>query len=131
VKTKAPQAKKTAKKKKAEIKLSHFILELYDCPTSLVDVKFIRDGLNKTVKEARLTKLHEYYYSFDPPGVTGVVVLAESHMAIHTWPKEKYAAVDLFSCGDRDYALRACQVIIDYMKPRKVRRKELRRGITK
>ena len=46
------------------------------------------------------TPLHEVVHAFSPHGVTGVVVIAESHFAIHTWPEHRFAAVDLFTCGD-------------------------------
>jgi S-adenosylmethionine decarboxylase len=50
-------------------------------------------------------------HRFDPQGVTGLALLAESHISIHTWPESGYAAVDVFTCGDHTMPERACQVL--------------------
>ena len=79
----------------------HLILELWDCDVeSLSSVTFVKDLITTAARKANATVIDIVCHGFDPGGVTGVVVLAESHISIHTWPERAYAAVDIFTCGD-------------------------------
>jgi S-adenosylmethionine decarboxylase len=89
----------------------HCILELYDCePARLDDEAFLRDTITTAAKRAGATLLNLITHRFQPQGVTGLALLAESHISIHTWPESGYAAVDVFTCGDHTMPERACQV---------------------
>jgi len=91
----------------------HCILELYDCDSAkLDDEAFLRDTITSAAKRAGATLLHLITHRFDPQGVTGLALLAESHISIHTWPESRYAAVDVFTCGDHTMPERACQVLV-------------------
>ena len=80
---------------------THLIVELTGCDFSyLDDLDRIRDLLVTSAKKAKATVLDSSFHKFSPQGVSGVVVLAESHISIHTWPELGYAAVDVFTCGD-------------------------------
>ncbi len=77
------------------------LVEYYDCEDSKInDVSFIESALLKATKASRATIISHNFHKFSPYGVSGVVVIAESHVAIHTWPEYNYAAVDIFTCGD-------------------------------
>jgi S-adenosylmethionine decarboxylase proenzyme len=77
------------------------LVEFYDCDQSkLNDVSFIESSLIDAAKASRATLISHNFHKFSPYGVSGVVVIAESHIAIHTWPEYLYAAVDIFTCGD-------------------------------
>ena len=90
----------------------HCILELYDCQSSrLDDEAFLRDTITTAAKRAGATLLNLITHRFEPQGVTGLALLAESHISIHTWPESGYAAVDVFTCGDHTMPERACQVL--------------------
>jgi S-adenosylmethionine decarboxylase len=79
----------------------HCILELYDCDRSkLDDEAFLRDTITTAARRAGATLLNLITHRFEPQGVTGLALLAESHISIHTWPESGYAAVDVFTCGD-------------------------------
>ena len=79
----------------------HLILELWECDVkSLNSVVFIKDLINSAAQKVKATVIDIVCHRFTPTGVTGVVVLAESHISIHTWPEHAYAAVDIFTCGD-------------------------------
>jgi S-adenosylmethionine decarboxylase len=94
----------------------HCILELYDCNRSrLDDEAFLRDAITTAAKRAGATLLHLVTHRFDPQGVTGLALLAESHISIHTWPESGYAAVDVFTCGDHTMPERACAVLIEQL----------------
>lgn len=80
----------------------HLILELWECDVkSLNSVAFIKELINSAAQKVKATVIDAVCHGFNPTGVTGVAVLAESHISIHTWPERAYAAVDIFTCGDR------------------------------
>lgn len=82
----------------------HLICELYGA-SRLDDVDHVADALRRAARACGATVLESRLHPFDEnDGVTGVVLLAESHVTIHTWPEHDYAAVDLFMCGDCDPA---------------------------
>jgi S-adenosylmethionine decarboxylase len=92
----------------------HCILELYECHSSrLDDEAFLRDTITTAAKRAGATLLNLITHRFEPQGVTGLALLAESHISIHTWPESGYAAVDVFTCGDHTMPERACEVLVE------------------
>jgi len=91
----------------------HCILELYNCcPEKLNDESFLRSSITNAVQLAGATLLQLISHRFDPQGVTGLALLAESHLSIHTWPESGYAAVDVFTCGDHTMPERACKELV-------------------
>lgn len=78
----------------------HLVVELYDCdPQILNDKERIEEIMTKAAEVSGATIVQKVFHVFNPHGVSGVVVIAESHLAIHTWPEYGYAAVDVFTCG--------------------------------
>ena len=78
----------------------HCILELYHCDAAkLDDEAFLRTAITAAAKRAGATLLNLITHRFEPQGVTGLALLAESHISIHTWPELGYAAVDVFKIG--------------------------------
>ena len=76
--------------------------DLYGCrPELLDDQEQIGAFVLEAARVARATILSSQFHKFAPQGVSGVVVIAESHIAIHTWPELGYAALDVFTCGDQ------------------------------
>jgi S-adenosylmethionine decarboxylase len=81
------------------------VLELYECPSEIIDNQLIvEQALLATAAAIQATVVDIVFHKFSPQGVSGVVVIMESHIAIHTWPEHGYAAVDIFTCGDMDLA---------------------------
>lgn len=81
---------------------THLIIDLVDAD-GLADVDLIDAAMRECVEAAGATLLHIHLHPFTPEGVagvSGVAVLAESHISIHTWPERRYAALDVFMCGD-------------------------------
>jgi S-adenosylmethionine decarboxylase len=106
----------------------HCILELYECHSSrLDDEAFLRDTITTAAKRAGATLLNLITHRFEPQGVTGLALLAESHISIHTWPERNFAALDIFVCGDCD-PHRAVPVIQDAFSPSRIDLDEQRRG---
>ncbi len=90
----------------------HCILELYECDYSkLNDEAFLRNVIAIAAKSAGAKLLDLITHQFEPQGVTGLALLAESHISIHTWPENGYAAVDVFTCGDHTMPEQACEVL--------------------
>ena len=81
---------------------THLIVDLWDA-RQLDDLALMETALRQAVEAARATLLHIHLHHFTPNGgISGVAVLAESHISVHTWPERDYAAFDVFMCGDAD-----------------------------
>ncbi len=79
---------------------SQILADLYGCDRAILDdPQAIRDILIEAARRCGATIVDRCFHRFSPQGVSGVVVIAESHLAIHTWPEHGYAAADLFTCG--------------------------------
>ena len=77
------------------------LVEFYGCDRDVLnDEPLIREILLEGVRRSNATIVSDTFHTFSPHGVSGVVVIAESHVAIHTWPEHGYAAVDIFTCGE-------------------------------
>jgi len=77
------------------------IIELYGCNTEAInDVTEVERILTESAKLSNATIVQPVFHQFSPHGVSGVVVIAESHFSIHTWPEYGYCALDIFTCGD-------------------------------
>jgi S-adenosylmethionine decarboxylase len=84
-----------------EVLSQHVLLDLYECDVELIDdLDYVRKTLVETAAKMKCTLLKDSFHRFSPQGVSGVLVIAESHLSIHTWPEQEFAAVDLFTCGD-------------------------------
>lgn len=78
----------------------HSLFDLHDCDAALLaDQEVVRSVLLDAVRKSGGTIVTDIFHQFSPHGVSGVVVITESHLAIHTWPERNFAAVDLFTCG--------------------------------
>lgn len=82
----------------------HILVEYYNCNKEILkNVEIIEQSMLIAAKESKATIVESVFHQFNPWGVSGAVIIAESHLTIHTWPEHAYAAVDLFTCGDIDY----------------------------
>ena len=91
---------------------THLLVELRDCNASiLINAIRVKEIMLAAAKEAKATIINASFHEFNPFGVSGVVVIAESHLTIHTWPEYCYAAVDIFTCGD----ILKPEVAVDYL----------------
>ena len=105
----------------------HLLVDLWGA-TNLSDPALIDKSLCEAALAAGATILHSHFHHFSPNGgVSGVVVLAESHISIHTWPEREFAAVDIFMCGDCDPHL-AVPVLQRTFQADRIELDEQRRG---
>jgi len=108
----------------------HILADLYGVEAEKIDrVEDIRELLEGAVKHANLTKISSHYYQFQPHGATGVVLLAESHISIHTWPEHGIATIDVYTCGDPSKAYKAMDYIVSKLSPTRVDKQVHDRGI--
>ncbi|HEU5095073.1 MAG TPA: adenosylmethionine decarboxylase [Reyranella sp.] len=107
---------------------THLIVDLWHA-TNLDDVDVVEEALRKAAKLAGATLLNVDLHRFTPSGgITGVAVLAESHISIHTWPECAYAAIDVFMCGEaRPH--KAVEVLRNVFSPETLAISEHRRGV--
>ena len=79
----------------------HLLIECHDCENGILDdVNAIENAMNHAAEASGATVVRSVFHRFNPVGVSGVVVISESHLAVHTWPEYGYAAVDIFTCGE-------------------------------
>jgi len=108
----------------------HLLLELYDCDSELLNnLDGVKNALVEAATRARATIVDVVFHEFNPFGVSGVVVIAESHLSIHTWPEHRYAAVDIFSCGETLEPLEAANYLVEQFGCERASVVEMKRGV--
>lgn len=108
----------------------HILVEFFQCDQDyLNDVDHIRKIMIQATKDCGATMVTENFHHFSPHGVSGVIVIAESHLTIHTWPEHGYAAVDLFTCGETVDPWIAFDVLKEGLKSQEYTYNELKRGL--
>ena len=108
----------------------HILAEYCECECSYLDSEpAVRNLMREAAIKTGATIVGDIFHHFSPQGVTGVVVIAESHLAIHTWPEFRYASVDLFTCGTRVDPWIGFEYIREALQSGKWTSKEIIRGI--
>jgi len=109
---------------------THLLVELRDCnPRIIKDLAKVKNALVSAAKEAKATIVDISFHEFNPFGISGMVIIAESHLSIHTWPEYSYAAVDIFTCGDLIKPEVAASFLIKEFESKTPSIVELKRGI--
>lgn len=108
----------------------HILAEFSDCDRDLLnDLTSIESILTEAARQARATIVDKVFHKYNPHGLSGVVVIAESHISIHTWPEYGYAAADVFTCGDQVDPWKACKYMQEKLGCRNMTTREIPRGI--
>ena len=108
----------------------HLLLELFDCDTeSINNLEAVKSSLIEAAKRAQATIVDVVFHEFNPFGISGVVVIAESHLSIHTWPEYRYAAVDVFSCGEVLQPEIAVNYLVEQFGAERASVVEMQRGV--
>jgi S-adenosylmethionine decarboxylase proenzyme len=106
------------------------LVELFDCNREkLNDIDFIREILEEAARSTGSTIMTSEFRYFEPQGISGLVMIAESHLSIHTWPEYGYAAADIFTCGNRVFPWKAVPVLEKGLEAETSATQELKRGI--
>lgn len=108
----------------------HILAEIYGCDSAILNNK---ETIEKVMVESALKSGAEVrevaFHKFNPQGLSGVVIISESHLTIHTWPELNYAAVDIFTCGDKINPWDALNYLTKYLKATNMTATEVKRGI--
>lgn len=107
----------------------HILCEAYGCdPEVLNDRRLVEELMVEAALDAGAEVREVAFHKFAPQGVSGVVVISESHLAIHTWPEYGYAAIDVFTCGERVDPRVACDLILHRLRATDHHESEVFRG---
>ncbi|MEM0130072.1 MAG: adenosylmethionine decarboxylase [Thermoplasmatales archaeon] len=98
-------------------------------PSKISKVNFVKGLMESAVKNSGLSKIRSYYHQFSPDGVSGIILLAESHLSFHTWPEYGFVALDIFTCGPTEHAEAAFQYILEKLSPISVEYRKVERGL--
>jgi S-adenosylmethionine decarboxylase len=108
----------------------HLLLELYDCSSEVLNsLETVKTTLVEAARRAEATIVDVVFHAFNPFGISGVVVIAESHLSIHTWPEYRYAAVDIFSCGTTLKPAEAAAYLVEQFRASRASCVEVKRGV--
>lgn len=122
---KKTKGKKISKRKKyAGI---HLIAEFWG-GKCIDDSKAIEKILIMAAQKANNTPLKTVIHKFNPQGITGIILLAESHISLHFWPEWNYLALDIFTCGKKSMPYKALGYLKKIFKPKKIQIKKIKRG---
>lgn len=98
-------------------------------PETLGDPLKLREILLRAAKEAKMDVRTVHFYKFSPTGVSGMVIVTGSHISIHTWPENRYAAIDVYICGDASEPEKAIDIILSGIGAKHAHITEVQRGI--
>lgn len=107
----------------------HLLADFYGCNNKVLgDVKLIKKIMDKAAIKANASIVTEEFHNFSPWGVSGAIIIKESHLTIHTWPEYGYAAVDVFTCGDTLNLWLALEYIKDKLESNNMEYNDVKRG---
>ena len=106
----------------------HILLEFWEAE-NIDSIVIIKKALIEAIKASKATLLKIELHNFSPQGISGMAIIAESHISIHTWPERRYAAIDIFTCGQKVKPEKAVAVLKKFFKPKRVELKEIKRGV--
>jgi len=108
----------------------HVLLEFHGCPSERLEkTAFVEKVLMDSALASGAHIVETLFHQFNPYGVSGVIVISESHFTIHTWPEHNYAAVDIFTCDEELDLEQAVKVLKEAFQPSSMQRVEMKRGI--
>jgi len=108
----------------------HILAEFYGCPQEMLnETEQIKQHMVAAALESGAEVKETVFHQFSPQGVSGVVVISESHLAIHTWPEYGYAAVDVFTCGQTVDPWASCNYLKQVFSAQNMSAREIKRGL--
>ena len=109
---------------------THILIELYDCNCEILnDADRIEAFMNEAAEKSGATIVSSHCNRFNPIGISAVVIIAESHVTIHTWPEHGSAAVDVFTCGDKVKPWIVRDILEERLEAKRCSAMEMRRGL--
>ncbi len=109
---------------------NHLIVELYDCRKEIInDARSVEKALIEAVRISGARMIQSVVHEFNPHGISGVIVIEESHFSVHTWPEYGYCALDIFTCGDEIDHYSALQYLKKEFQAKNLSVTEMKRGM--
>jgi S-adenosylmethionine decarboxylase len=106
------------------------LVEFYGCDSKLLnDEKKLKAILETAADKCKATRIKTLFHKFNPQGISGIVIIAESHISIHTWPEYNVASVDIYTCGEVINPWDAFKYLEKELKSKNASVIEMRRGI--
>ncbi|MBN2533364.1 MAG: adenosylmethionine decarboxylase [Spirochaetales bacterium] len=108
---------------------SHLLIELYNCDSGIINNGArMEEIMLESVRISGATAIKPAFHQFNPHGISGVVLIAESHFSIHTWPEYGYCALDIFTCGDEIDSAKSLEYLKQVLGSTSVSIMEVKRG---
>lgn len=108
----------------------HILFEAFGCDSQVLNsVEEVERAMVEAALAAGAEIREVAFHKFSPQGVSGVVIISESHLAIHTWPEYGYAAIDVFTCGEKVDPWDACDYLTKAFRPQHSTAMEIKRGV--
>lgn len=105
------------------------IIDAWGCK-NIDNETLVREFLEESVKSCKATLLSLHTHKFSPQGISGVAIISESHISVHTWPEYNYAAIDIFTCGKDVEPYNTLDVVRRIFDPENITLNELKRGVS-
>jgi len=109
------------------LRIKELLVDMYGCEGNLDDEKFLCETLEKAARQVGAKILQRITRRFSPTGVSVILILAETHISIHTWPEYRYAALDIFICGERKNPDAAWTVVKEALQPKNFKSRKIER----
>ena len=104
--------------------------DMYNCDVQVLDdVRYLKRLLKESANAGNMHVVKVFFHIYSPQGITGLVIVKESHIALHTWPEYAFASIDIFLCGDNSDPYRALKYIENGLRPSMVVTKSIQRGV--
>ncbi len=104
--------------------------DMYNCDAQLLDdIRYLRRLLKESAEAGNMHVVKVLFHRYSPQGITGLVIVKESHIALHTWPEYAFASIDIFLCGDNSDPYKTLKYIENGLRPSTVITKSIERGV--
>ena len=113
------------------LRIKELLVDMYECEGNLDDEEFLCDTLEAAAKHAGAKVIQRITQRFSPRGVSVILILAETHISIHTWPEYGYAALDIFICGEGKDPDAAWTVVKKALQPKDFKIRKIERTVVK
>lgn len=105
------------------------LIDLYNCDyEKMENIEYIKNIMNELSIILETNVIDEVFHKFEPYGISGVLIISESHLTIHTWPEYRYAGIDLFTCSKKINILEAVKYLCKVLNAKSYKIKEINRG---
>jgi len=113
------------------LRIKELLVDMYGCEGDLNSEKFLCETLETAAKHAGAKVIQRTVQRFSPTGISVILILAETHISIHTWPEYRYAALDIFICGEGKDPDAAWMVIKEALRPKSFKTRKIERKVGK